>query len=238
MKKKFYHFGDSYARVSAVIPDSKHFCNIIADQLDMEYIPYGVNGIPNEIILKSVLENMYRFKKDDIVFINFSFFERGCFYNREVKKITPSTHFYNDIRKLWNTKHEKYEEYARPIVEYYVNNTEDYSRRIFDLFNLTLKHIDKLGVNIFYIFAGSSEYENELIDVGNCFKFPNGFSNWLIKNQFHKNQDNHYTLGIQPMFSDVIMRKTNNMNKCEQKNIHIDMDDLNFDLVSFTKKLL
>lgn len=235
---KLYHFGDSYATVKLITLENRHFCNIIAEDLDMEYIPFGRGGISNEMILKKVIENLHKFQSGDIIFINFSFFERGCYYDSKTKIIDTTSKFYNDIRKSLN-ENLNYDNKMLPnLLNYYLNNTEDYSRRIFDIFDLILKFIDKLGIKIFYIFAGNSDYENDLLSVGTNIKFKNGFCNWLIKNGFHKEQDVHYTKGIQPMLADVILRKTNNFNIEIGKSIDIDVNDIDVNMINKTNKLL
>lgn len=238
---KLYHFGDSYATVNLKNVENKHFCKIISEQMEYEYVPTGIGGMPNEWVLKKVLENVYNFKNGDIIFINFSFFERGCYYDYKKKSIESTNRFYNDIWKYFtmhlNDIDDKQKENIPSFMEYFTNQTEDYARRIFHLFNVFFKEVDKNGVKLFYIFAGESEYEDELIRVGTNIKFEGGFSKWLIKNGLHKDQDVHYTKGIQPMLADMIFRKTKGFTLTPLK-IQITIDDLDLTKINKSNKII
>ena len=73
-------------------------------------------------------------------------------------------------------------------------------------------------ISIFYIFIEESSYTDTLLNYGTNIKFEDGFGNWLIKNNFHNNEDVHYSIGIQPMLADVILKKTDNLNQnCKSK---------------------
>lgn len=238
---QLFHFGDSYSTVKLHIPNNKHFCNIIADALNMEYLPFGIGGMSNEWVLTKILENLHRFKKGDIIFINFSFFERGVFYNKKLKKLEPTSPFYNDIYKFWSYEqagHNHNIDEISPLVKYFVNNTEDYTRRIFNILNCVFNFINKLEVKIFYIFAGSTDYEDDLLKFGTNIKFEQGFSQWLIKNGFHKEQDVHYTLGIQPILADGIMRKTDNLKSNNTKKIEMSINDFDLNKIVKANKLI
>jgi hypothetical protein len=238
---KLYHFGDSYSTVNLKNIENKHFCKIISEQIGYEYIPTGIGGMSNEWVLKKVLENVYNYVNGDIIFINFSFFERGRYYDYKKRSIESTNRFYNDIWKYFtmdlNDIDVKQRENISSLMEYFTNQTEDYARRIFDLFNVFLKEVDKKGVKLFYIFAGESDYEDELITVGTNIKFEGGFSDWLIKNGLHKDQDVHYTKGIQYILADAIFRKTKGLTETSSK-IQITINDLDFTKKNKSNKII
>lgn len=249
MKNKLYHFGDSYATVNNH-QNNKHFVHLIADTLNFDYISFGLSGLSNEIILNKLLEQINNFNNGDIIFINFSFFVRGCYYDRTDDKIKSTNILYNELydnkiynkkvfkREIIKVKREIIKEGVIDLMEYYLKNTIDYSARVFELINTLLTQLYYKGVLIFYIYIEETDYSDNLIKVGTNISFENGFGKWLLKNKFHNEEDVHYTFGIQPMLSDVIIRKTDNLNKSLFKKVSITIDDLNFSKMQKKLKLL
>lgn len=236
--RTLFHFGDSYGTIDTTIESNKHFCNHIADCLQSHYICYAVGGYSNEIVFNTILDNMNFFKKNDIIFINFSFFSRGCYYDEDRKKIKSTNYLYNEIRndRLFNNKLDKN---LINLVEYYIENHIDYNFRLFKLINSTFNYLQKKGINIFYIFIENSDYSNNLLNFGTQINFENGFHKWLIKNNFHLNQDVHYTRGIQKMLSDVILRKTNNLEPAvDTKCVEIKINDIDKSKIEKSSKII
>lgn len=218
-----HHFGDSYA---TIIPtnNNKHFCEIIANILKINYKGFGKKGLSNEQMLDEIIQNIKNFQKGDIVFINFSFLTRGCYYDTFDNEIKSSNKLYNDIEKYiykpYFPIHEK--EKIMILIDYYTKHTEDYAKKIFKLFNSIIEYLENLEIKIFYIFLDDNDYVDSLLNFGTNIKFKTGFCKWLIENDFHKGTDVHYTMGIQPMLADVIIRKTNNLSNKESVCITID----------------
>lgn len=241
MKNKLYHFGDSYATVKNH-ENNKHFVHLIADTLNFDYISFALSGLSNEIILNKLLEQINNYNNGDIIFINFSYFVRGCYYDRTDNKIKSTNILYNEVydNKIYNKKvfnKEIIKEGVIDLMEYYLKNTIDYSARVFELINTLLTQLYYKGVLIFYIYIEETDYSDNLIKVGTNISFENGFGKWLLKNKFHNEEDVHYTFGIQPMLSDVIIRKTDNLNNSLFKKVSITIDDLNF-FSKMQKKLI
>lgn len=213
----FHHFGDSYATTLSSM-NVKHFGELISDNLNFKYQNLAFAGASNEQILNNIIINLNKFKKEDILFINFSFFARGCWYDSRNKKINSTNLFYDELAstKLFKTDKWGYSIYYEKImllVDYYITHTEDYVKRIFSLLNSTLKYIESIGVKIYYIFVDDAAYSDDLLQVGNNLKFKNGFSKWLIENEFHNEEEGHYSAGIQNFLSNMILEKTNNFDK-------------------------
>jgi hypothetical protein len=247
--KKLFHFGDSYGTVK-YYGDNKHFCHHIADSIEYEYTAaFTVGGASNEIIFREILEQLHNYKEGDIIFINFSFLSRGCFLNKITNKIESTNALYNEIYdyEIYNKK--KYSrvleenEGVLSLVDYYIKNPIDYNFRLFKLINPLFEYLISKKISIFYIFIEESSYTDTLLNCGTNIKFEDGFGNWLIKNNFHNNEDIHYSIGIQPMLADVILRKTDNLNQnCESK-IQITIEDveyktINYNLTKYKKKSL
>jgi hypothetical protein len=247
--KKLFHFGDSYGTVK-YHGDNKHFCHHIADSIEYEYITaFTVGGVSNEIIFRKILEQIQNYREGDIIFINFSFLSRGCFLNKVTNTIESTNVLFNEIydKKVFNKyKYSKIleeNEGVLSLVDYYIKNPIDYNFRLFKLINPLFEYLISKKISIFYIFIEESSYTDTLLNCGTNIKFEDGFGNWLIKNNFHNNEDVHYSIGIQPMLADVILRKTDNLNQnCESK-IQITIKDveyktINYNLTKYIKKPL
>ena len=78
---EIHHFGDSYCLTNI----GPNFCQIMAENIEYQYSLYGVRGYSNEQILNSIIKNLHKFKSGDKIFINFSFFTRGCWYDNKTK---------------------------------------------------------------------------------------------------------------------------------------------------------
>lgn len=235
---RFYHFGDSYATVgeNAI---TKHFCELISDNLGYEYIPHGVIGLSNEQILNKIIEMFFDFNENDIIFINFSFFQRGCWYDSKSKVIKSTNKFYNELEMYKTNYTTEEKQKISSLLNYYIEYPEDYGRKLFRLFNSALKNLVNKNVKLFYIFIEETEWSNDLMEVGSNIRFANGFGKWLIENDFHLGQDNHYTSGIQPMLCDVIQRKTLNLQNHGRNTINISTEDIDITkIIKVNKSIL
>jgi len=235
--KTIHQFGDSYSSTLYAYDDSyitKNFIELISIELNYQYVNNAVGGISNEIILDILLNSINNIKQGDIVFINFSFFTRGCWYDDDIKKIKSTNTLYNDIMSI-KKYHLAKNKHIIDLVEYYLTETKDYNMRIFKLFNSILNYIHSKGVNIFYIFVEENEWSDELLNLGTNIKFPNGFAKWLQKNNLHFEEEGHYTKGIQPVLANAILNKTNHF-LCQNKSITIDMGDMDFN-IKLNKKM-
>jgi hypothetical protein len=232
---RLYHFGDSYATLGTFAID-KHFCGIIADELGYVYQPYGMAGLSNEQILNKILKNIFEFKENDILFINFSFFQRGCWYDTQDKIIKSTNKFYNEIEMKKTNYTIKEKNKILTLLTYYIEHSEDYARKIFKLYNSIFEKLCINGIKIYYIFNEETEFSDDLLKIGTNIKFENGFVEWLKVNNFHLQEDCHYTVGIQPMLADVILRKTKNFTNKEC--INIDINDIDLTKINKSTKLI
>lgn len=233
---KLYHFGDSYATVGEFAL-SKHFCGVMADSIGFQYRPYGMSGLSNEQILNKLIKLLFEFEKGDIIFINFSFFQRGCWYDSNNKILKSTNVFYNEIEMKKTNYNIGEKQKILSLLNYYIEHPEDYARKIFKLYNSILTILESKGIKIFYIYIENTEWSDELLNVGTNIKFENGFSKWLLVNNLHRNEDCHYTAGIQPMLADVILRKTNQFTYLSP-NVIITIDDVDRSKIIKAEKLL
>jgi hypothetical protein len=236
---KIHHFGDSYGEALYDLKNKnkiKHFVELISEQLGFEYKCEAFGGASNEQILNCLISCLNTFEKGDIVFINFTFFRRGCWYDDKNKLIKSTNIYYNELHndKLFQKAGENKK--IIDLVNYYIDYTEDYTRRIFALISSLLCQIDKMGVNIFYIFADDFKFAHDLLKIGNNIIFKNGFTKWLRKYEFHKEQEGHYSKGIQPAIANAIINKTNNLSKLYNKTYHITIEDIDLNVILKSKK--
>ena len=191
---KLHHFGDSYATNPN---NTKHFVELLSYKLNLTYVPYGVGGYSNELILTRFMKEIYNFKDGDVLFFNFSFFIRGTYYDKNKKQIVSSNYFVNDTFRNYSEKDLVGLEYVMSIFDYHLNNTEDYNRKVFDKFDTLFELLVKKNIKIYYLFIENSEFSDDLLKNGFNIKFPTGFCKWLYQMDYHKEQDCHYTRGIQ-----------------------------------------
>lgn len=225
-----YHFGDSYG----VIPHNKTFVELAANQAGYNYCNKAVGGLSNEMILDVLLKNLNTILPGDIVFINFSFFKRGCWYDERVNRIRSTNELYNDV---YSNK-QYIEAKGRNIialVDYYLHYTKDYNVRIFTLINSALEYLSQKEIKVYYIFVEDSEWAKTLIKTGIDIKFNNGFCTWLQKNKFHSEEEGHYSKGVQPLLANLILNKTDQFRGV---NRHLLVDDYEIDFKEIAPKKL
>jgi hypothetical protein len=218
-----HHFGDSYGVIDYVNGKKiitniigeypPHFVELCAMKLNKQYFNYSEPGYSNEFILKKILKQINTFKKNDIIFVQFSYFCRGAWYNEISGNIENTNSLYDE------TYNNKYFERANnnqkllSLVDYYLTYTEDYSRRIFDIINNVFEQLIAKGIFVYFIHIDDSNYVDSLLKYGFSIKFEKGFGKWLMLNKFHNEDEGHYTKHIQPMLSDIILKVTNNLSK-------------------------
>ena len=195
-----FHFGDSYSCTGE--NKEKHFVELLSE--DMGYNYNGIGRIPggsNEQILTKLLSIVYEIKKKDMLFFNFSFFTRGCFYDSSINDIRSTNSYYNEDNKNISVHAD---EKIMEILTYQLNCVEDYNRRLFTQFDIIFRLLIKNNVFVNYIFIDNYDWSNKLLCHGNNITFNNGFQNWLHEKSFHNNEECHYTRNVQPLIYNEI----------------------------------
>ena len=229
--KTIHQFGDSYGELLYSKNKEyriKNFVELSCDQLNYRYVNEARGASSNEMILNRILKYLHTINSGDIVFINFSFFARGCWYDDTYKKIKTTNILFDELynNKMYDKTKNKN---VINLVEYYLNNTKDYNMRIFALFDSILKYLKSKNIEIFYIFVDDSDWIDDLLSIGTNIKFPNGFGKWLILNGLGLEQESHYTKGVQPILCKTILAKTKNFTNTN-KNIYVDINDVDFNV--------
>ena len=211
-----YHFGDSYGGVK---DENKHFVRLISEKLGHKYEQSCVGGSSNEMIFSELLKNIFRFESGDVLFFNFSFFIRGSYYDMDDKKIMSTNYYVSENKKdslygkitnrFLKTEHLKY---MSGVLSYILDYNEDYNRKLFEKYNVLFELLTKKNVTIYYIYNENGNFSDDLLKYGNHIKFDNGFCNWLTEMGYHKGEDCHYTLGVQPNIMEHVL------NQCPELN--------------------
>ena len=200
-----HHFGDSYA--STGIRD-KHFVKILAEKNGYNYkmINTVKPGASNELMLNNLLYKIFEIQDGDVLFFNFSFFVRGCYYDKEKKEIQSTNSYYCDGPNS-HGHISKCDQYIRDVITYQIDCYEDYNRRLFHQFDVLFEQLYKRNIVVNYIFNEETSWCNELLKYGNKIKFNNGFVNWLYSKDYHKEEECHYTRGVQELIYDEIIKQ-------------------------------
>jgi len=217
MKNTLYHFGDSFSLAK------NHFVSLISKKININYELLGISGSSNHQIFSEILKNDFRFEAGDIIFVNWSFLHRGCYVNKG--KIESTNIFFDEVSNTRLEGEDYYETFCKEhlfILDYTLNNSYDINIKLFDgmvspYFN-SLKH---RGIKTYNLFINESEnlYYNtkviknngNLINLDNIIKFEPSFYHWLLDNGYMKQQDVHYTFGVQNIIADVVFNKMNNL---------------------------
>lgn len=237
-----FHFGDSYGLCAKSINEPlKHFVEISADTIGYKYVKLVWPGMSNEMIFNSIISSLHLFKRNDIIFVNFSFWVRGCYWDENFDKIKSTNNLFNEIKNIKlqpeQLSSKKIQE-LQILIDYYLNMTEDYNRKLFTLINSIFVYLKKIGIKIYYIFVDDdTNWSNLLLTKGSNLKFENGFAKWLQKHSFHNEEESHYSAGIQNTLTDFILNNTNNFTN---KSLIIEMNDdvLNKNLIIKDKKII
>jgi len=201
---KLYHFGDSYGNNSQY---SKHYVELLSDKLNLTYEPYSVGGSSNELILTRFMKDLYNFKDGDVLFFNFSYFVRGTYYDKNRNEILSSNYFVDDTLRNYRERDLVGLEYVMSVFDYHVNNLEDYNRKVFDKFDTLFELLVKKNIKIYYLFIENSEFSDDLLKYGTNIKFPVGFCKWLRNMGYHKEEDCHYTRGVQELIYNEVIKQ-------------------------------
>jgi hypothetical protein len=224
MKNNFWHFGDSFAEAGK----SESFGYHLAKKLNKNYKFKGIAGNSNHIIFSNILENDFQFVKGDIIFVNWSFFHRGCYIDSD--KLIKSTNdfFSEETNSLMtnDTRFSKFIEKHNFIMDYTLDYSYDSNYKLFNgLVSPYFESLHQRGIQVYNLFIlddeelsygkqklSKKEYN---INLPNTIKFEPNFHDWLINMNYKGDEtnlhpdetDGHYRKGIQEKLSDEIYNK-------------------------------
>ena len=213
-QNKLHHFGASFA----VVRKSKNFGNYIADDLGVDYINYAKVGCSNEEIFHSILDAYNNIITNDIVLINFSFLSRSLMVTPDGNFKSTNTLLNDDNQTITNEGLQLFRSDIGDILNYFIKYNYDYNIKLFTLISKSLSNLEKKGIKIYYVFVKKEElyYGRETVNkfnydsIGqNQLVFKPNYYQWLINNNWHNEEDIHYTNGIQKLLAAEYIKRMN-----------------------------
>jgi hypothetical protein len=213
-QNKLHHFGASFA----VVRKSKNFGNYIADDLGVDYINYAKVGCSNEEIFHSILDAYNNIIPNDIILINFSFLSRSLMVTPDGNLKSTNTLLNDDNQTITNEGLQLFRSDIGDILNYFIKYNYDYNIKLFTLISKALSNLEKKGIKIYYVFIKKEElyYGHQSVNkfnydsVGkNQLVFKPNYHQWLINNNWHNEEDIHYTNGIQKLLAAEYIKRMN-----------------------------
>lgn len=227
----FWHFGDSYSMndFSLETPQNEYkaetqvnnFGHIISQKLGIGYKFRGVTGFSNELIFRRILWNLNYFQKNDIIFINWSYFTRGTYVDNKGTLRSTNNWFDENMPGMTDEgldELSKIENYSF-IMDYILSYNYDFNTKLFFGYVAPLFHtLTTKGIKIYNLFINHKEkltYGNELksfkmpIKMGENVIFEESYIEWLKKNKLHEEEEGHYTSGNQEFIANEIIKRIN-----------------------------
>ena len=226
MSQTLHHFGDSYTTVNdaLTLTPIDNFVQIVVKNISMDYVNLGYCGGSNEMIFDIILRNAHEIKKNDIVFINFSFLTRGTYYDEINNKVDATNTLYHEIYDKKYFEKANQNQKLLHLIEYYLEYHKDYNFRIFKLYDDFFKFLIKeKNIKLYYMHIDDMDYIDNLLSVGANIKFEKGFGGWLISNDYHKEEEGHYAKNIQKILANIISDKTQNF--ANDENCYVTIEE-------------
>lgn len=226
IKNKLYHYGDSfgtwYNPTKPTQSSKKGFGTIIANHFNLEFIHRAEQALSNYQIATRMIEDMLKFKKGDMVLVNWSFLHRYPVMFRPFKdgRIATMSEA-NNIRGGASTN-ELPEEYLKYNVIHRADFLEEEWNLLFwGMIKPILENLQTLGVGVYVSFnnnvLGNSAHQNLFIKFLHGTKLMNVFTDDLImlltdNNFLKENEDVHYKFGSQQSIADMWIEYIENNN--------------------------
>lgn len=215
LKNKLHHFGSSFA----VVRKSKNFGNYISDKLGIDYINYAKVGCSNEEIFHSILDAYNDIIPNDIVLINFSFLNRSLMVTPDGNFKSTNTLLNENNQTITSEGLQLFRSDIGDILNYFIKYNYDYNIKLFTSISKVLYNLEKNGIKIYYVFVKKEElyYGNKSVNEFNYDSvaqyqliFKPNYHQWLINNNWHNEEDIHYTNNIQKLLADEYIKRMNN----------------------------
>ena len=214
-----YHFGDSFATSCEFEPI---FTEELAKELNLHWRGHGLPGGCNEQIFSEILKNLHKFKKGDLLIINWSYFSRISYCPLGKDKIDSGNRLYpvNHDNELSNG-------YRNYILDTAINMNYDNATKIFKShLPPLLEYFDKIEVQYVQSFLHDDLFlEGKKLDnpyevfkeLKNIIHYEDkntdGYEPWLDSIGWKNEECCHYTSGIQPELSKDWLNHYNNFYK-------------------------
>jgi hypothetical protein len=235
MKNTLWHFGDSFAcwynEYDKKNTSQKGYSEYISDNYNLKFKHFGKQGIGNDYILNSIISNLNSFTPGDFILINWSFFTRFAYLNKNNKIdnfnnlqrmiLDDSVHIKSEQELLKN--YNKYKLNSAEYFNYLINYKYKFVREENiilwkNIINPILKNITDNGCIIINSFNDNVSSNSEIYDVNGIVDIENDILDSDIKkinwcdggeyieflfrfNFYAENQDIHYKFGVQESLS-------------------------------------
>tara|TARA_B100001778_G_C18600050_1_gene636809 strand:- start:2243 stop:2866 length:624 start_codon:yes stop_codon:yes gene_type:complete len=153
MKNSIYFFGDSFTEGHKLKGTDKIWPKLIHSCFpEYDYINEGKGGVSQLFVINQIITNLYRIKKDDIVFVLETDPIRTEVYSNKLDKVIPTTaRMISNIEKydflpkekkesLVNYTYEHRYEYADKFIKFYSDIFLDF-KQYFDSIGVIFNHI-------------------------------------------------------------------------------------------------
>jgi hypothetical protein len=195
MKNTLWHFGDSYTNCWHT---EQVFSHHIANKINFNLEHHGKNGLSNLGIFSKIVSQTHKFKSGDVVLVNWSFFDRVESVIRKGNELeminNADIRFFqtNDVNQgvldgslghaLWLLNGINFSHYE--------------SHKLFFVIRNYFDSLFKMGIKAYHVYI--SNKENVLGEFAKPeLEFEGGYWSWLHSNNYHNEESEHYTYGIQ-----------------------------------------
>lgn len=230
-KNKFYHFGDSFAFNNFNFETASGRARIqpggfgwrLAKHFGLEYQFEAMTGDSNEGIFSKII-HLNDFIKGDIILINWSFFSRSWYLDKD-EALHSTNHWFDDNHGEYNDDIDQFENFIKDnesFMDFLLENNYEITKKLFSGFVTPyLKTLEDRGVKIYHMFIRANEKlklnnKDRVFEVsglpGEVIHFYPNYFDWLNDKNWKNEEQGHYTKDIQGRLATEIINKI-------QKNI-------------------
>jgi hypothetical protein len=218
MQKNLWHFGDSFGNAC---PEEHHHIFKIAKRNNLYYHDCILTGKSNLMILNYLIRYMHKMTEGDLVYIHWSFFQRGEYIDDDMDLQSTNIWYDETHKNLHSGSENLMFSHRNTILNYFLNFNFDSTIKLFNwqvkpiLDYLKTKKVtvvnsfiekDPLYLNGIEFKKGSEIILENEISFGNEDN-PQYFKNYLEQRGWRKEECCHYTNGIQEELSTIIELK-------------------------------
>lgn len=218
MQKNLWHFGDSFGNACK---EEHHHIFKIAKRNNLYYHDCILTGKSNLMILNYLIRYMHKMTEGDLVYIHWSFFQRGEYIDDDMDLQSTNIWYDETHKNLHSGSENLMFSHRNTILNYFLNFNFDSTIKLFNwqvkpiLDYLKTKKVtvvnsfiqkDPLYLNGIEFKRGSEIILENEISFGNEDN-PQYFKDYLEQRGWRNEECCHYTNGIQEELSTIIELK-------------------------------
>lgn len=218
MQKNLWHFGDSFGNSCE---EEHHHIFKIAKRNNLYYHDCILTGKSNYMILNYIIQHMNKFKKGDLVYIHWSFFQRGEYIDDNMDLQSTNVWYDETHKNLHSGSENLIFSHRNTILNYFLNFNFDSTVKLFDwLVKPILDYLEHKKITVINCFIekdplllnGVELKDGSVIKLNNEITFgseetPLYFKKYLESREWRNEECCHYTNGIQEELSVIIENK-------------------------------